>query len=489
MNQIEEHSYVINEYKKENFTVFGTKYDYRMAICVGDCAFENIKRIPSSSPKTPKCTLSYQDTSKLDIHLKYLTPHSKLILLLHGGGLLKPDFSWKNVADLLVCSAPQLLDPADEVPSTLFKISLVSCRALKYGLDLSQALAKGGISNRITARAFNVFYDLTGRKMTCLEKQKFHKKTGSKILFTTYAQHPGLSQVEIVNYEGGLSDGFVCVPTSEKPIQNWKIDHHSSESYEAILRVIEMLGLEKIPFCVLCEAVANHVSPDILKKLSKYFTKMLSDVDYLEQLVKYLVKKGVNSIVLDDFFKNCDLSIPGKADSWVRFAIRYRIPTTILEILLSRHCEEYRKKQEKNKLFGFDYHYLDSYTLIHVLEKQATEVLSLILPYFASKQISSVIEWAAENGYSEEMINKLLTPKRDIRLAYKILDRIPKSPATLNLQKLLIPYVYNIPRIRLRRLSTPRNPELEALISQRLHELQELESRVEISKTRSYHFF
>lgn len=497
MNQIQECSYIINEYREEYFTVFGAKYDYRMAICVGDFALKNLQEFPAFSPKAPKCMLSYRDRSKLDTHLKDLTPYSKLTLLGHGGlhalrekssseaPAIKPDFSWKNAADLLALSAPQLLDPVDEIPSTLFKISLVSCQALKYGLDLSQGLAKRGISNRITARAFNVYYDSDGRKLTLWGQKYLNKRTGSKILFTTYSQYPGLSQVEIVDYEQDRSDGFVLVPSSEKPIQNWKIHNHSTESYEAILHVIKMLGCEKIPFYALCEAVANQASSCALEMLSKYFTAMLSDSDYLEQLVEYVVTKGVDSNGLLTFFKTCVLSVPGEPNSWVRFAIRHRVPPTILNILLSKLYE----KQTKQKELFYTYSLLSSNTLIYTLEQEANEVLTTILPYFSSEQTACTVELATEKGCSEEILNKLLTSKKEIRLNYRILSRIPNSPTTLALQKLLIPYIYDFPQSCLRSLPSKKNHELRALISRRIAQLKKREITITTSKRSSKNLY
>lgn len=497
MNQIQERSYIINEYRKENFTVFRTKYDYRMAICVGDFAFKSIREIPVFSPKAPKCILRYRDASKLDAYLKHLTPYSKLTLMGHGGPhalreksiseapAIKPDFSWENAADLLTLSAPQLLDAVDEIPSTLFKISLVSCQALKYGLDLSQALAKGGISNRITARALNVFIDSDGRKMTGLDTEFLNKRAGCKILFTTYSQHSSLSQVEIVNYKEDFSDGFVFIPKSEKPIQNWKIHTHSLESYKAMLHVIKILGCGKIPFSALCEAVANQASTEVLKMLSTYFTEMLSNADYLEQLLEYVVTQGVDSSGLLTFLETCVVSVPGDPNSWVKFAIRHRVPPTILNILLSRLNEEQTKKHD----FFYTYSLLSSHTLIYALEQEANAVLTIILPYFSSKNMAKVVGLAVEKGCSEEMLSKLLSSKKEIRLNDTILCHIPNSPTTLAIQKLLIPYIYDFSPIILKIFPFKKNEELHTLISKRITQLKKNPIRITTSKKKQITYF
>lgn len=452
---IQELAYTINTWEEKYFHVSGEKYDFRMAISVIQDNLDMIAASYRSSLGGPNYILNYKNYSDLSYYLKKLTPRSKLLLSGHGGEIAlreksvyeaiptKPDFSVDMASDVIVKEAPQLRDIGDEAPTQLFKISIASCQALGYGLNLSRSLAKQGISNRITARTWNVGFVDCGKKNVFdpslgLSALPHHRRTGTKLLFTTYAQCPALSQVEFVNYEGKPANQFVWIPDSIKPLQNVDIKDHSLQAYQSLFQAIKMLGMSTPPLSLLWNAIQNTKDAETLRFLaSMYFPE--------NELGQHRLKECVEQILRDslpiEILQFCPVLLSGTLNDWLKLAIDYRLAAEGLKILI-RHI-----RAEKEELL------LTGEILTYALEKEIRgERLQVLLAHACSYTLSRMIGYGLEKEYGVDILVQIFQNRAacasfdkessDISyFVYEIVAKIFDKKITPSFVESIVPYL------------------------------------------------
>lgn len=411
---IQELSYTIKEYSLDYFYTSGPKYDRRIAVCVGPKGMQDIPVSYGRSDRTPT-VINYKDESFLSFHFKQLTHRSKLLLVGHGGPTAlrekssceapptKPDFSVEMAAQLFKKEAPQLRDPEGETPSQLFRISLVSCKALQYGVELSLALAKQGISNQITARTLSVAFGLYGSKEVEYQASQFaHHLTGSKVLITTYAQCPSLSHLELINYQGNPSNQFVWVPNSIKPLQSVRLPDQSITAYTSLFRAIDMLGIKTPPISLLYDVLENIQEKETLGYLSsKYFADTESGTENLKIFLEHTFKTSLDPDCLANLLKSAQATLPGTVDSWIKFAIDHDThPKTLLTFL-----QIVRSQRRKDTPIQLD-------TLVYAIEKNTRiDTLQNLLDSLSSSDLATLTLSGLSNSYRPD-VQLLLFQKR-----------------------------------------------------------------------------
>lgn len=449
---IQEFSYIIQQHRFENFYTYGPKYDRRIAVCVGSKGMEEIPAyyLPS---RLPEAVIHYKDETRLSFYLKKLTNRSKLLLLGHGGeaalheksGATKPDFSVAIATHLLTTQAPQLRDPEGGAPSQLFKISLISCRALRYGLELSRSLAEAGISNQITARTLKVQFGNFGRKETLLGTTPKHRFTGSKLLITTYAQCPALSQLEFVNYQHRASNQFVWIPRSVKPLQQVDLPDRSLNAYESLFRALDMIGMKVPPLSLLYDALENTEDKEVFYFLSSvFFSKTEFGSDRLRVFLEYAFKNSLKPDHLSMILQTAYASLPATTDTWVKFAIDHKTDETTLRAFLQNVCSLEKRTS-----------YLESDTVAYAIEKNvSTCILQTLLSHVNASSLVFLTRFGLEKAHPPDVLTLLFQERASSRhsmpsssfdpsvVSEELLQQIKDKKLAPSLLKAIIPYLH-----------------------------------------------